>query len=81
MTLRTVISIFNKDGDKVEALVQSMPRSFKMHVWAAPIKEEGTTVLEYKGTIQPLDQTDDIEIETLIKSLYFNEPNTRVRSA
>jgi len=73
MPLRTIISIFNKDGQKVEALIQSMSRSFKMHVWAAPIKEDGSTVLEYKGTIQPLDQTDTIELEELVKRLYFND--------
>lgn len=76
MPLRTIISIFNRDGQRVEALLQAMPRSFKMHVWASPIKEDGTTVLEYKGTIQPIDQTDTTELETLIQNLYFNESNT-----
>lgn len=73
MPLRTVITIFNNEGQRVEALVQAMPRSFKMHVWAAPIKEEGTTILEYKGAIQPVDQTDEVELEELVKRLYLND--------
>lgn len=72
MALRTLVSIFDNDGKHVQALVQSMPRSFKMHVWAAPLEIGGvaTTTLEYIGHIKPIDQTDSIEIEVLVSKLY-----------
>ena len=81
MALRTLISVFDADGEHVQALVQSMPRSFKMHVWAAPVEANQltTSVLEYIGTIQPIDQTDSSELEFLIQDLYLNGQDTRTR--
>lgn len=72
MTQRTFITLFDEDGE-VQALVQSMPRSFKMHVWANRliISEESTTELEYIGTIQPNDPTDSWEIHLLARDAWL----------
>lgn len=83
MPLRTLVSIFDVGGTHVQALVQSMPRSFKMHVWAAPLEvdSEATTVLEYIGHIQPMDQTDSGELEMLVRDLYVSTRRSKTRSS
>lgn len=71
MPKRTLFSVFTDDRKHYQALVQSMPRSFKMHVWAAQhdIISLETVELKYLGTIQPLDQSDSLEVEMLVKEL------------
>lgn len=83
MPLRALVSVFDIDGSHVQALVQSMPRSFKMHVWAAPlaVNNEATTVLEYIGNIQPIDQTDLGELEMLVRELYVSTRRSKTRSS
>jgi hypothetical protein len=75
MPLRTLFSVFTDDKKHVQALVQSMPRSFKMHVWASyhNIITLETIELKYIGTIQPIDQSDSLEIEELVRKLVIKE--------
>lgn len=72
MAERTLLTVIDAKDGLVEALVQSMPRSFKYHVWASPYvpNQIGTVVLRYLGTIQPTDPTDNIELEEAVKRLY-----------
>ena len=72
MALRTLVSVWDDDGRHVQALVQSMPRSFKMHVWANYLVtgDESTTGLDYIGTIQPTDPTDINELEILVEDAW-----------
>lgn len=75
MAVKTLWSVFNDEGKHIQALSQTMPRSFKMHVWAnyKEVDGLGTTELIYLGTIQPYDQTDTIEVETLVRELALKE--------
>lgn len=75
MPLRSLFSVFDNDGKHIQALIQSMPRSFKMHVWAnyREINAVETTDLKYLGTIQPIDQTDLAEVNVLVSELFEKE--------
>lgn len=78
--LRTIISIFDHNGKRVEALVQAMPRSFKMHVWANYVDPSviKTEDLIYLGHIQPMDQTDTAELEMCVADLFDKEYHKRI---
>lgn len=74
--MRALFSIFDHEGRHVQALAQSLSsRSFKLHVWAEYrfIDAVETTELKYLGTIQPIDQTDNAEVEFMIQELFMRE--------
>lgn len=72
MPARTLLTIFDEGKNHVQVLVQSMPRSFKMHVWACRLSDLdiATKDMKYLGTIQPADQTDYAELEYLVQDLF-----------
>lgn len=78
MAERALISYIHSRDGLIEALVMSVTRSLKYHVWAAPSNPDSpsTVQLKYMGTILPTDPTDYNEIEELVRAIYERNANT-----